>query len=91
MQAEPEVYVNESKVLDHLGLVASTIERLGLIEKIDKRLPLKDPKTTMGQRVSAMIINGLGFVHSRLYMFPKYMSNKPVDRLFGPGITADHF
>jgi hypothetical protein len=31
------------KVLDHLG-----IEKLGLIEKIDKRLPLNNPKTTMG-------------------------------------------
>ncbi len=42
------------KVLDHLGLVAVTIEKLGLIEKIDKRLPLKNSKITMGQRVAAM-------------------------------------
>ena len=28
------------KVLDHLGLVATTVEKIGLIEKIDSRLPL---------------------------------------------------
>jgi len=90
MQTE-EVYVEESKILDHLGLITATIEKLRLTERIDKRLPLDNPKTTMGQRVTAMIINGLGFMHSRLYMFPKFMHNKPVDRLFSPEITAEFF
>ena len=28
------------EVLDHLGIIAVTIEKLGLIEKIDSKLPL---------------------------------------------------
>ena len=79
------------KVLDHLGLVAATIEKLGLIEKIDQRLPLANPKTTMGQRVAAMIFNGLGFIDDRLYMFPEFLENKPVDRLFKGNLKAEHF
>ena len=59
------------KVLDHLGLVAATIDKLGLVDKIDSRLPLskeKGAKTSMGQRAAAMIMNGLGFVNDRLYI-----------------------
>jgi transposase len=81
-------------VLDHLGIVAATIEKLGLIEKIDARLPVsekKGAKTTIGQRVSAMILNGLGFMDDRLYMFPEFLKNKPVDRLFGQEVHAEHF
>jgi len=52
------------QVLDHLGLVSSVISRLKLIEKIDARIKVsKDngAKITMGQRVAAMLLNGLGF------------------------------
>jgi hypothetical protein len=58
------------KVLDHLGIVSATIDNIGLISKVDARLPLslnKGVKTTIGQRVSAMILNGLGFINTRLY------------------------
>ena len=82
------------KVLDHLGLVAATIERLGLINKLDERLPVskeKGAKATIGQRVSAMILNGLGFIDDRLYMFPEFLKNKPVDRLLGEGLCAADF
>ena len=61
------------KVLDHLGLVASTIEKLGLVEKIDQRIPIskaKGAKVTIGQRVAAMILNGLGFIDDRLVSSP---------------------
>src|SRR3990167_998507 len=82
------------EVLDHLGIIAVTIEKLGLIEKIDDKLPLsanKGSKTSMGQRVSAMILNGLGFIDDRLYMFPDFVANKPVERLFGDGMRASYF
>ena len=82
------------KVLDHLGLVAATIKDLGLVEKIDALLPLdknKGSKITMGQRSAAMILNGLGFMDDRLYMFKNFLENKPVDRLFGKGVKASHF
>ncbi|SCA63917.1 hypothetical protein SCG7086_DG_00030 [Chlamydiales bacterium SCGC AG-110-P3] len=74
------------KVLDHLGLISSVIEEIGLIEKVDTLLPLeacKGVKVTMGQRVAAMILNGLGFMNDRLYLFEKFLENNPVDQLFG--------
>ncbi len=83
-----------SETLDHLGLVAATIDKLCLVPMIDKLLPVskeKGAKTTMGQRVSAMIMNGLGFIDDRLYMFPKFLSNKPVEKLIGEGISAKDF
>lgn len=82
------------KVLDHLGLVAATTDKLGLVDKIDERIPVsqeKGAKVTMGQRVASMILNGLGFMDNRLYMFPEFMENKPVERLLGKGVSAEHF
>ncbi len=45
----------------------------------------------MGERVAAMIFNGLGFVNTRLYMFPEFFRNKPLDRLFGRPIEPEYF
>lgn len=73
-----------SQQLGYLGLVAATIKELGLIERIDARLKL-DPKkgalVSYGRRVGAMILNGLGFMNSRLYMTPHYFEDKPVAQL----------
>ena len=79
--------------LEHLGLVASTVNKLGLIDRIDKLIPLKsDCKTTVGQRVFAFILNGLGFIDTRMYLFPEFLNNKPIDLLLGTdGLTADLF
>ena len=82
------------QVLDHLGLVSSVISRLKLIEKIDARIKVsKDngAKVTMGQRVAAMILNGLGFTDDRLYLFPQFLENKPIGRLLGQGLSANDF
>lgn len=83
-----------SQVLDHLGLVASVIKDIGLIAKIDKRIPVskeKGAKLTIGQRVAAMILNGLGFMDDRLYLFPTFLENKPVTRLFDDKVCATDF
>lgn len=83
-----------SQVLDHLGLVASVIKDIGLIEKIDRRIPVskeKGARLTIGQRIAAMILNGLGFMDDRLYMFPKFLENKPVSRLFDGSVSAADF
>lgn len=64
------------------------------MQKIDKLIPLDTAKgvnVTIGQRVSAMILNGLGFVDDRLYLFPKFLANKPVEDLFGSGACAEYF
>lgn len=52
--------ISGSSVLDHLGLVAATIDKLGISKEIDKRLPLSyGSKTTHGQRVSANPVSKL--------------------------------
>ena len=79
-------------VLDHLGLVAATISQLGIVEKIDNHMPMtQGAKTTHGERAMAMILNGLGFMDDRLYLFPKFLANKPVARLFGKELCAKDF
>ncbi len=83
-----------SQVLDHLGLVTSVIKDIGLIEKIDQRIPVskeKGARLTIGQRIAAMLLNGLGFMDDRLYMFPKFLENKPVSRLFDSNVSAADF
>ncbi|HLP34791.1 MAG TPA: IS1634 family transposase [Amoebophilaceae bacterium] len=82
----------KSDVLDHLGLITATVSKLGLVQEIDKKLPMtKGAKTTHGQRALAMILNGLGFMDDRLYLFPKFLENKPVAKLFGEGIQFSDF
>jgi transposase len=79
-------------VLDHLGLVVATIDKLGIAKQIDRLMPMTNgANTTMGQRATAMILNGLGFIDDRLYMFPKFLENKPVAKLFGADLTASDF
>ena len=84
----------EGQALDHLGLISAVIKDLKLIEKIDSRLPIskeKGAKVSMGQRVAAMILNGLGFTDDRLYMFPEFLKNKPIEKLLGKGLKASDF
>jgi transposase len=38
-----------------------------------------------------MVLNGLGFTSRALYLMPQYLSNKPVDLLIAPGLTAADF
>lgn len=81
-----------SEQLGHLGLVAGTIRELGLIERIDARLELNQKKgglVSYGRRVAAMVLNGLGFMNSRLYMTPHYFQDKPVAQLLGAELVPE--
>lgn len=80
--------------LGHLGLVADKIDDLKIIDLIDNRLPISKTygaKISHGERVAAMIMNGLGFIDSRLYLFPEFLSDKPLDRLFNRNVQAKWF
>jgi transposase len=37
-----------------------------------------------------MILNGLGFVNRALYLMPHFFKDKPVERLLGAGVAAEH-
>lgn len=81
-----------TKQLGHLGLVASTIEDIGLIKKIDDRIFLNKNKggiVTYGKRVAAMVLNGLGFINSRLYMSQMFFHDKPVSTLLGEEVSVE--
>jgi transposase len=45
---------------------------------------------SVGQCVKAMILNGLGFVNRTLYLMPHFFKDKPIERLLGEGIEAEH-
>lgn len=78
-----------SKTLDHHGLVATVCKELRVAELIDSKIPPPTGcKVTHGERVVAMIINGLGFVQRTLYMSPCFFRGKPVDRLIGAHVDC---
>ncbi len=78
--------------LDHLGLIASVIKDLGLIDMIDTRLvPDEQEVITPGEAVAGMILNGLGFANRPLSLTPQFFANKPLDLLFREGIDAEMF
>ena len=82
-----------SQQLGHLGIMAATIKELGLIERIDARLSLNEKKgglVSHGRRVAAMILNGLGFMNSRLYMTSHFFKDKPVAQLLGAEVESSH-
>ena len=78
--------------LDHLGLVASMFDELGIGELIDRVVPQDREKriVSVGQAVKAMVLNGLGFVNRALYLVPHFFQDKPVGRLIGEGIESEN-
>lgn len=78
-----------STQIDHLGLVAGVFDRLGIGEVIDSRLPKsRHHKVRHSGTTKAMVLNGLGYVGQRLYLFPEYYGKVPVARLIGGDIQS---
>lgn len=78
--------------LDHLGVISGVIKDLGLIERIDARIPPDDQEEiTTGEAVAGMILNGLGFSQRPLSLTPQFFVNKPLERLLREGVRADYF
>ena len=79
------------ETLGHHGLVAGFVDKLKLVERIDARLPVSKQhgsKLSHGQRIKAMIINGLGFTQNPIYLSPQFFEDKAVSLLFGEGVEA---
>jgi Domain of unknown function (DUF4277) len=75
--------------LDHLGIVAGVCREIGLAEWLDAQDSQSHERVSVGTATMAMILNGLGFSNRRLYLVPQFFATKAVERLLGPGITAD--
>lgn len=74
--------------LDHFGLVAGIFDQLGIGEVVDDRIPKgRHHKLSHSQVLKAMVLNGLGFVGQRLYLFPSFFEKLPVDRLLGKDVV----
>jgi transposase len=78
--------------LDHLGLIAALYDELGIGTLIDSLIPqdLDQRYVSIGQAVKAMVINGLGFTQSPLYLTPHFFEDKPVEHLIGANIKAEY-
>ena len=75
--------------IGHLGLIAATIQDSGLMDVVNRQLGTKEGSVKHGHRVAAMILNGLGFINTALYMTPRFFHDKPLDLLLGEGVTAE--
>ena len=70
--------------LDHLGLIASVINDLGLVSLIDARLkPDEQEGITPGEALKGMILNGLGFANRPLSLTPQFFAHKPQPFQYG--------
>lgn len=82
----------QSNQLEHLGLVAGMYDELGIGTLIDQLIPQDMDKrnVSIGQAVKAMVLNGLGFANKALYLASWFFRDKPVNRLIGEGVEAEH-
>lgn len=77
------------KNLDHLGIIAAIVDELGIVDYLNEQLGERDStKISAGLVVKAMLLNGLGFINSPLYLFSKFFEDKPLEHLLGKGIKA---
>ena len=84
----------KNETLDYHGITAGFVDKLKIVERIDARLPISKTNgaiLTHGQRVKAMIINGLGFTQSPIYLSHHFFENKALSVLFGEGVSHEHF
>ena len=80
------------KRMDHHGVVMGVIKDLEVIEQINQRLNVyADENRSVGERVAAMIINGLGFTDQPLSLLPEFFEELPLEELFGKKCTAEDF
>ena len=77
----PSVFMSNLKEIeiqniDHLGIVAGIIDSIDLVEIVNKYCGQESgEKISPGHVVKAMILNGLGFISSPLYMFPEFFDH----------------
>ena len=60
------------------------VDELGIVDYLNQELG-EDPKNKIkaGLVVKAMILNGLGFINSPLYLFSQFFEDKPLEHLLG--------
>ena len=84
--------VLQSKIFDHLGLVAGMFEELEIGKRIDEQIAqdFDERNVSVGQAVKALVLTGLGFVQQRLYLTAQFFEKMPTDRLIGEEVRSEH-
>ena len=75
--------------LNHLGIVAEVCREIGVAEWLDQQDPTKRQQVSVGTATVALVLNGLGFSHRRLYLVPQFFAEQSVEHLLGAGILAE--
>src|ERR671919_743969 len=85
----PDQPMYHSQVLDHLGLIAGMFDELSigdvLAHATHQNPAMRD--LTVGEAVTAMVRNGLGFINQALYLVPRFFYNQPTSRLISPRVV----
>jgi transposase len=69
--------------LGHLGLIVGSYRELEVDKLIDGKLPKeRDHNIPHSVCILAMILNGLGFIGQRLYLFPDFFKNISYEKLY---------
>ncbi|MEO0044615.1 MAG: hypothetical protein RL329_4064 [Bacteroidota bacterium] len=76
--------------LDHLGLIAGMIDKLGFVDEINRLIP-NQRKVSYGIMIKALILNAMGLSHHALYITPKFFERCPVQHLLGDSYEASDF
>jgi transposase len=76
--------------LDHLGLIAGMIDKLGFVDEINRLIP-NQRKVSYGIMIKALILNAMGFSQHALYITPKFFERCPVKHLLGDSYEASDF
>lgn len=85
-----ESSLKRTSFLGHLGLIAGVFRELEVDKLIDEKLPKeRDHKVPHSVCILAMVLNGLGFMGQRLYLFPDYFRTISIGRLFGDSVTQE--
>ena len=91
MNEQTKIPSIQSFDIDHLGIVASVVDEIGLVQQIDRLLGTHDQQhLSSGQLLKAMILNGLGFVSAPLYLFQEFFEGKATEHLIAPGVKPEH-
>ena len=61
--------------VDHLSIVAGAYDSLDIANIIDHAIPKTwNHNLTHSQVVKEMVLNGLGFIERRFYLFPEFLA-----------------
>ena len=87
METPPNPQVHDP---GHLGLVASVLDRIRLVQTVDRLVgPRPGEKVSTGMALKAAILNAPGFVAAPLHLLGHFFQGRPTERLLGPGVTPD--